>query len=174
MKKIYLVMAVAAVAGMVFCTGTLDVSSEPAGAQVWLNDSNTGKVTNAMLEKLPPGEHNLKLAMEGYMGWDTMVTLSGGKTVAVSAMLEKATGSLQVNTTPKGAKVLINGEKTGKVTNVLIGDLPAGMHKLTLVMANGRKWDTTFTISADQVTTVTYAGTRRTITTAAVRPPTVK
>jgi len=67
--------------------GILQINSSPSGAEIWLNGSNTGKVTNAVLTNVSPGTHTLKLIREGYQDYEQKVTVSPRTTVQVNAVL---------------------------------------------------------------------------------------
>jgi hypothetical protein len=71
-------------------TGSIRVESTPDGASVWLDGSDTGKKTNAILENINPGSHIIKLIKEGYQDYETTVTVEAGKQAAVSASLQKS------------------------------------------------------------------------------------
>lgn len=68
-------------------TGTIQVNSSPSGAAIWLDGTNTGKVTNAILENVSPGSHRIKLSKEGYQDYEQSVTVTAGGTVQVNAVL---------------------------------------------------------------------------------------
>ena len=53
----------------------LNVSSEPPGGQIFLDGTDTGKVTPAELE-VAPGDHTIKVTLEGHVDAEEQVTLS--------------------------------------------------------------------------------------------------
>ncbi len=56
-------------------TGTIKVTSDPTGADVFLNDSLTGQRTNCTLENVPLGRHKLTLTLTGYIDWEREIEL---------------------------------------------------------------------------------------------------
>lgn len=52
--------------GATSTTGTLAVQSTPAGAQIWVNGTNTGKVTPDSVKNLAAGTYTLTLKLDGY------------------------------------------------------------------------------------------------------------
>lgn len=68
--------------------GDIQVNSDPSGAEIWLNGSNTGKTTNALLQDLAAGEHTVSLRMQGYADYEVTVTVIAEQTVSVNATLE--------------------------------------------------------------------------------------
>jgi formylglycine-generating enzyme required for sulfatase activity len=69
-------------------TGSIQVSSVPIGAQIYLDDSNTGKTTNTTLTNVSPGSHSVKLILSGFMEFSVSVSVAQGQTATVSGTLE--------------------------------------------------------------------------------------
>jgi outer membrane protein assembly factor BamB len=70
-------------------TGSIQVNSVPTGAEIWLDGTNTGKTTNALLDKIAPGERTVSLRMQGYADYQTKVTVVAEQTAEVNATLER-------------------------------------------------------------------------------------
>jgi hypothetical protein len=51
------------------CAGTLNITSTPTGAKVFLNDVYTGYKTNAIISGILPGSYTLRLSKEGYLDY---------------------------------------------------------------------------------------------------------
>ncbi len=60
-------------------TGTLFISSNPIGAEIFFESSKTGKVTPDSLINLQPGSYNLKLHLPGYHDENFSVNLQSGQ-----------------------------------------------------------------------------------------------
>lgn len=69
--------------------GSIKVSSIPAGASIWLDDSDTGRKTNAVLQNILPGTHKITLKKSGYWDEEVQVTVEPGKQSQVSEKLVK-------------------------------------------------------------------------------------
>ncbi len=69
-------------------TGSINVQSTPGGAAIWLDNQNTGRVTNAVLAAVAPGSHTLKLVKDGYLDYQVTVTVQAGAETVISATLE--------------------------------------------------------------------------------------
>ena|GEM_PF-1946815 len=86
MKKIFPVLTVLFLAG---CqqneVGWISITSTPEGAEVYLNDSLTGEVTNCLLNEVPTGDHTIKLLLDDYKEWSKDVTVEEGDTVELNA-----------------------------------------------------------------------------------------
>lgn len=57
-------------------SGTITISSEPEGAEVYLDDDFTGLKTDCVLENVPLGNHQLRLTYAGYADWEQTVTIN--------------------------------------------------------------------------------------------------
>lgn len=110
----------------------LSIASDPAGARIYVDDRDTGKLTPAQLT-VGPGSHQVTLKKDGYFDYAGTATAQGNQTVALSASLVQAgrtdriesasklgklfgrggnpeMGRLRVKTEPKGAYITINGK----------------------------------------------------------------
>ena len=159
MKKLWLLLGVVVILGLVVCAkpnGAIEVKSTPEGAAVYLDGDDTGKKTNTILADLEPDDYTVKLVLEGYDDWEKDVTVEGGDTVTVEAVLvANAFGALQVNSTPvQGAEIWLDGDSTGVATNAFFDSLAVGSHTLKLKLAEYKDWDTTVTIVKDEIDTV--------------------
>lgn len=110
--------------------GTMDLKSDPDGAMVTVNGENRGK-TPLRLEGLPPGTFTVIFSLPGYRETSAQVTVQGGAVSEVTATLGPETGSLFVNSTPPGARVLLDGSVAG-FTPAVLENVTAGNHTVTL------------------------------------------
>jgi YVTN family beta-propeller protein len=74
-------------ATLVADVGSVQVSSSPTGATVWLDGQNTGNNTNCTISDVPTGLHTLKLTKTDYWDWQDTVTVTLGGTSARDATL---------------------------------------------------------------------------------------
>lgn len=112
-------------------TGTLNINSNPPGAQVLVDGQTTG-VTPIMLT-LKAGNHNVELRGAGDPR-TVPVTITAGTQVSQYIELPKgvtAFGQLQVSTQPAGAQVTVDGIPRGKAP-VLVESLAAGEHSVAI------------------------------------------
>jgi len=74
--------------------GSLEVRSTPGNSQVYLNGSDTGKVTPTQLEKLEIGKfYTIKLVKPGYKDWTKSVKLNSEAEKMVASL--SATGAVE-------------------------------------------------------------------------------
>jgi hypothetical protein len=64
------------------------VTSEPAGAEIFVDGNSTGSVTPARVE-LPAGTHTVTLRLSGYRPTKRIVSATEGGTVPVNETLNK-------------------------------------------------------------------------------------
>ena len=67
--------------------GSLVVSSQPLGATIWIDGKDTKKKTLAVLTGISPGEHTVKLVLEGYTDYIGKTTVVSGQQVALKPSL---------------------------------------------------------------------------------------
>lgn len=118
--------------------GTVTIASTPAGATIAIDGRDTGKVTPSSVN-IPSGQHALGLKAEGYLPYDSTVTVAEGQSHSVSATMvplgrvteikvkrggifgmgkhaDKDMGSISIRTSPPGAIVMVNGQMAPKAT----------------------------------------------------------
>ena len=72
-------------------TGSIQVSSSPTGAKIYLDGADTGKVTNTTLTNIAAGSHTVKLTKDGYSDKEQSVSVTAGQTSTVDLTLTKDT-----------------------------------------------------------------------------------
>jgi hypothetical protein len=74
-------------------TGNLQVNSNPTGAAIWINGTNTGQVTNVGFTNVNPGTYSVTLTLNGYNDWtDNNVQVTAGQTTTINATLTQGGG----------------------------------------------------------------------------------
>jgi hypothetical protein len=69
-------------------TGMVTVFSQPTGATVFLDDQRVGG-TPLNLTEVPPGEHRIRLELDGYPAWSSPVIVEAGGAEKLLAILER-------------------------------------------------------------------------------------
>lgn len=67
--------------------GAIDVSSTPSGASIFLNGTNTGRLTPSTITDLAPGPYEVKLLLRNYDDWVQTVTVIARQTTRLDAVL---------------------------------------------------------------------------------------
>ncbi|MGB2906228.1 MAG: PEGA domain-containing protein [Candidatus Aminicenantaceae bacterium] len=70
-------------------TGSIQVSSNPAGAAIYLNGIETDQVTPSTLPNLSPGSYIVLLIKEGYLYFEELFTVTAGQTTVVNSELQR-------------------------------------------------------------------------------------
>jgi serine/threonine protein kinase len=158
---------------------TVSVSSEPAGAFIFLDGKATGKVTPATLN-VDTGKHNIEIRKLGYNEENTNISLSDGEKYNFSptllpkgaqqraaALREKrpgffgkifggqkipaGKGVLVIRTSPSGATIIHNGKPSQAVTPVRLPMAP-GNYTVTLQLQGYKNSQQTFAVNEGKVT----------------------
>ena len=115
-------------------TGTLAVSSDPSGASVYadISDSLALLGTTPLEVEISKGAHNIVLRKDGYETYITNVTIDEAKTEVNAKLTAKpAATKFYVTTTPSGASVTIGGKSIGK-TPIKGSEVTKGNHSVKI------------------------------------------
>lgn len=91
-------------------TGTLSVITNPAGAQVYIDDTLRG-MSPASIPELAAGEHKLRLEKSGYRNMTVPVSIGDGRVTEYSTSLEAESGGLGI--VPVIVGILVIGAVAG-------------------------------------------------------------
>jgi hypothetical protein len=109
------------------------VTSEPAGADVFINGDKQSGQTPLTLP-LPPGKYNLVLRLQGYDAYSGSVQVRDDSQAKVEAELHQKNGHVawaQVESTPAGAEIWVDGVSTGQRTPARV-EISSGIHNIAL------------------------------------------
>jgi hypothetical protein len=155
-------------------TGTLVVRSTPSGAGVTVNGRWRGR-TPLTLDELPLRSYDVRVVQPGFEAATESVALTSGtpeRTLALRLQRRPATaarpaasappagrssvytGSLYVDSRPRGARVSVDGRVVG-VTPLRLPDVRIGSHVVRLELPDHRIWSSTATVTAGQERRVT-------------------
>ena len=94
--------------------GNIAFATEPAGASIFVDDTNTGVVTNGVVE-IPAGEHDVRLTLPGHKSHRLRILVTAGEERAMPRVqLQRADGTLIVRTRPSRAGVTVDGQYYGE------------------------------------------------------------
>jgi len=113
--------------------GIMVLSSSPNEISVVVNNAYKGK-TPLTLGGLTPGIYNVTFSQFGYYPFSTPVKVEPGSVSDVVASLEQQTGGLLINTSPAGARVMIDGVDAS-ISPLTITNLTTGNHTLNVSAA---------------------------------------
>jgi len=125
------------------------ISSQPPGADVFINGAKQAGQTPVTLP-LAAGQYNLVLRLQGYQPYSGPIQVKDNIQTQLNATLnEKSAGRIawaQVNSTPKGAEIFVDGTSSGQFTPARL-QVPAGMHTITLRLNGFQAAKRTFQVS---------------------------
>ncbi len=104
----------------------LDITSQPQGAQIYLDGILSGSTPN-ILNRVPTGEHTIKIGREGYEDWITVLSVDQVDTYKVHAILNPLRGQIQFNSNVLNAYIYIDGKLVGQ-TPKLVREIEYGWH----------------------------------------------
>jgi len=155
--------------------GSIVIVSEPAGANVYLDNTIKG-ITPVTLTSVANGYHTVLLRLDGYEDYTRAVTVTAdapqvnavlsGKsatvtpyttpagttattdrvTIATQPTTPAGTGSLSLTTTPPGALIYIDGQMKG-ITPATIPGLSPGTHAIKIILDGYHDLETTTEIT---------------------------
>jgi len=122
-------------------SATVSLTSDPAGAAIWMDGKDTGRVTPAQISTDKPGNHSFVFKKQGYLDESATTNLQVGQTSRLSPTLRAlgntddikiggkfkklfggsdtaGMGAVNVKTQPKGAQVAINNRILDKFSPV--------------------------------------------------------
>ena len=110
------------------------ISSQPPGADVFINGAKQSGQTPVTLP-LAPGQYNLVLRRPGFEPYAGGIQVKDNiQTLLNVPLTEKSAARVawaQVNSTPKGAEIIVDGTSTGQFTPARV-QVPTGVHTVTL------------------------------------------
>jgi DNA-binding beta-propeller fold protein YncE len=119
---------------------TLGIISDPPGATVRANGQEAG-VTPMIFKTSKAAKVDLEVSLPGYKSAREEVLVDQYE-MRRDYALEFVGLSLVVRTQPPGAKVLLDGQETGLITNGELTKIPLGRHQVKLVLENYKEWET--------------------------------
>ena len=98
---------------LVLASGTIDISSEPAGAEVMVNGIVKGQ-TPLRVAEVPRGRATVKFRLDGFADEVRELAINAGDMQTLSIVLKGLPGTLQLTSVPDGARFYVNNEAKGK------------------------------------------------------------
>jgi hypothetical protein len=141
-------------------TGSLSLTSSPAGADIFIDGSYRG-ITPVTLSGLTTGSHTIIISHSGYTDYSTTATLYAEQTRTVSVTLIPSTpapahtGSITITSSPSGADVYVDGSSYRGITPVTFSSVTTGSHTIIISHSGYTDYSTTATVNGGQTTKVT-------------------
>ena len=137
--------------------GRLMIQSVPPGARVVLDGVRVGETPLRLTT--PLGRHEIQIARSGYVPRTEHVELTervtsrtvNARLVRGTAAPTPASGSVDFDSRPRGAKVTVDGRSVG-VTPIRVPELAAGNHRVQIDLAGHKPVTSTITVVGGETT----------------------
>ena len=147
--------------------GDIQVTSNPAGASIYLDNTFQG-ITQAAshieLTGITPGPHQLLLTLESYQDYSSTIQVISGQVTVVTASLipslAPSNAALQVTSDPVGADVFLDNSFSG-ITPVTLQSVRPGTHNVLIKLSGYNDLSTTVNLTPGQSALVSVALTPR-------------
>jgi predicted secreted protein len=126
--------------------GSIQVTSLPRGAYVSVDGVPVNGYTPVTATGIVPGLHTLQVVKPGYADWAGNITVKPGLKSYVYAALKPLNGIISVQSSPAGGTVYIDNVSRG-TTNVIIPDIPSGVHQVRVEKSGYSNWESSVTVS---------------------------
>ncbi|MFB0507738.1 MAG: PEGA domain-containing protein [Thermodesulfobacteriota bacterium] len=122
--------------------GSIEVKSNPPGAQVFLDGEELGTLTPTVIKDVTAGEkHEIKVAKKGFKPWIKMVEPEDNKPLPIEVPLERLLTAIIVKSTPSGASVFLDGVEHKEPTPTVIEQVTAGeKHEIKVAKKGFKPW----------------------------------
>jgi len=108
---------------LVLASGTIDVTSEPDGAEVTVNGIVRG-VTPLKVTDVPKGRATVRFHLDGFEDEIRELAINSGDQQNLPVVLKALPGTLHLVSVPDGARFYVNGEARGKGPLAIAGLKP--------------------------------------------------
>lgn len=135
----------------------LSVSSDPPGADVYLDDRNTGLQGQTNYRgKVTPGPHTLFIDLNGYEPVKRDFIMPDDKPLALDFKMKKLenTGSLDIVVNQEGARIFVDGAIIGLSPYKQKKVVEVGKHQVQVELPGYNRWTGEVMVARDQVAMV--------------------
>jgi serine/threonine protein kinase len=125
-------------------TGTLQITSEPPDANVFIGDSETAAGRTPLTKEVPAGKARVRFSLEGFQEQTQEVDVRPGARSTVQGSLAPLNGTVQLSSEPPGAEVYNGDELTG-TTPITLSLAPA-VYRFRIVWRGQGELEDTITV----------------------------
>jgi len=116
--------------------GTLALSSQTEGAEVFIDGKAVGKIPLAAPISLKPGKYTLKMSKRGYTEYIDVFTIRARKETKLDIDLLPVAGVMRITANVQPARVFVDGKFVGETP--LEAEVPAGPRVIKLTKGGYR------------------------------------
>jgi tetratricopeptide (TPR) repeat protein len=134
----------------------LSVSSEPPGADIFLDDQSVVVGQTNFEFKVTPGPHTLALQLNGYETVTKEFVMPDDKPLTLEFQLTELenTGELAINVSEAGARIFVDGAIVGLSPFTQKKILEEGEHQIQIEMPGFNRYSETVQVTRNELTTV--------------------
>ena len=144
--------------------GTASFSSDPRGAEVYVDGRYLGRTPIARAD-FAPGTYDARFELDGYLARTVRFTVREGRTTDVSERLQAVSGTLEVYGNVGNATVYLDGREVGQLTSgtglLRVADVTPGRYELTVIAAGYATWVGIVQVESGRVVTQRVSQARR-------------
>lgn len=139
--------------------GGVKVASNPAGAEVFVNETKRG-ITPCTLENLSPAVYTIRVVKAGYEPVEKTVEIVSGFQDEVSFPLLKSTGILELTVRPAGVTVSVDGKLVARTESdgvsatgtvpIVVREMSPGSHEVTVSHPRANPQNRTVTVQLEK------------------------
>ena len=129
--------------------GWIIVSSNPSGADIFIDGVQQKETTPYTFPNIAPGTHSVTVSKIGYLGQYKTITVSAGQPVNVDVTIEPLkpdTGIISVRSTPPGAGIMLDGKYSGQATPYDFSGISPGVHTVEMTLVGYNSYTETVTV----------------------------
>ncbi|MBT5307422.1 MAG: PEGA domain-containing protein, partial [Candidatus Scalindua sp.] len=129
-------------------TGSIEIKSDPSNATILINGNKTG-LTPETLKNIKPGIHQVEVIADGFENWSNSVEVTAENKSDITALLQKASGSINIKSVPENAKIYIDGNEVG-TTPTALSSIPIGAHEIEVKLDGHEDWKKSIIIKKEK------------------------
>jgi hypothetical protein len=129
-------------------TGSIEIKSDPSNATILINGNKTG-LTPETLKNIKPGIHQVEVIADGFENWSNSIEVTAENKSDVTALLQKASGSINIKSVPENAKIYIDGNGVG-TTPTALTSIPIGVHEIEVKFDGHEDWKKSIIIKKEK------------------------
>jgi serine/threonine protein kinase len=133
--------------------GTVHVTTSPNDAVVSIDGRPVAGSSPFIVTDVAPGTiHEVSVTKAGYRSWSTKLQLQASETMELPAVtLEALESGFQLDSTPSGASVFVDGKQLDQVTPVRVTNLTPGDHQIRLSIDGFAPWESSLHVTPGSV-----------------------
>jgi serine/threonine protein kinase len=133
--------------------GTVHVTTTPPDAVVSIDGRPVaGTSPFIVTDVTPDATHEVAISKAGYRSWSTKLELRAGETMELPAVaLEALESGFQLDSSPTGARVFVDGKQLEQITPVRVTSLTPGDHQIRLELDGFNAWESSLHVTPGSV-----------------------